>query len=123
MKIRIRGNSLRFRLTKPEVEDLCTKGRVEETTSFGDTIFTYRVIMSADHNSLHADFHDKTITLFVPNAQIKDWHLNEVVGFEHSMAFDTKTDLQLLIEKDFSCLTPRGEDESDNYTNPKAALK
>lgn len=120
MKIRIRGNSLRFRLAKSEVDELCTKGRVEETTKFGDKIFVYRVIMNAEHEFQHATFQDSTMTLYVPESQFKDWHLNEVVGFEHKISDNSDKGLQLLIEKDFTCLTPRGEDESDHYPNPKA---
>ena len=36
MKLRIRGNSARLRLTKTEVKHLAEKGLVEEKTDFGN---------------------------------------------------------------------------------------
>lgn len=37
MKLRILGNSIRIRLTRPEVEALAGAGHVEETTELGAT--------------------------------------------------------------------------------------
>lgn len=123
MKIRIRGNSLRFRLTKPEVETLCTKGVVAESAEIGSSKLNYLVKLSSKHDQLHAAFDANTITLFAPASQLESWNLNEVVGFEYTMPLDSREGLDLLLEKDFTCLTPRAEDESDNYPNPKGEMK
>ena len=39
MKLRIKGNSIRFRLTQSEVQQLATVGKVTETLKFGPTTF------------------------------------------------------------------------------------
>lgn len=114
MKIRIKGNSVRFRLTQSEVKQLCAKGSVEEQTNFGTTSFGYAVKITKDKDSLHAVFHSQKITLYLPEKWGKNWYHNATIGFEHH-----QDDLHLLIEKDFTCLDNTTEDQSDNYPNPK----
>ena len=41
MKIRIKGNSLRYRLTKTDVENFDRDGYLEESTNFGSQLFKY----------------------------------------------------------------------------------
>lgn len=120
MKIRIRGNSIRFRLTRSEVERLCLNGLICDQTEFAQGTFRYEVTTAATFEELSAEFEDATIRLIVPQNHIKDWNLNEKVGFEHHMKFHNGRSLHLLLEKDFTCLTDRGEDERDNYENPRA---
>ena len=43
MKIRIKGNSIRLRLTKTEVDNFAANGFVEEKTEFGNNYFLYIV--------------------------------------------------------------------------------
>jgi len=114
MKIRIKGNSVRFRLTQSEVKQLCEKGSVTEHTHFGETTFTYAVKMADDRETMHATFNAQTITLFLPQTLGRDWYSNDKVGFQH-----TQDQLFLLLEKDFTCLDNTMEDQSDNYPNPK----
>ncbi|WP_375587860.1 DUF7009 family protein [Flagellimonas aurea] len=42
MKIRIKGNSIRFRLTQSEVKQLSETGSIIETTEFGPSKFQYQ---------------------------------------------------------------------------------
>ena len=114
MKIRIKGNSVRFRLTQTEVKQLCEKGSVTEQTLFGDATFGYAVVMGSEKETMHATFTSNTITLFLPEALGKHWFHNEKVGFEQY-----QNELYLLLEKDFTCLDNTLEDQSDNYPNPK----
>lgn len=121
MKIRIRANTVRIRLTKSEVDQLCTAGAVMENTVFAETEFGYGVRMSAEYNRLYASFKENHITFYLPKAVGVDWHTNDEVGFSNEMELPGGQRLSLLLEKDFTCLTPRGEDETDNYINPKAS--
>ena len=114
MKIRIKGNSVRFRLTQSEVKQLCEQGQVEERTDFGDTTFGYMVKMDAEKEAMQAAFDSQNITLFLPKVLGQDWYENDRVGFEHY-----QNDLYLLLEKDFTCLDNTIEDQFDNYPNPK----
>ncbi len=48
MKLRIKANSLRIRLTKTEVNRIASEdGYLEEQTSFGNTHFTKNKLLSA----------------------------------------------------------------------------
>ena len=114
MKIRIKGNSLRFRLTKSDVAQFAEDGYAEETTDFGNHVFTYAVQKNNLHN-LSAVFENSKITLFMPERMADEWAITDKVGFEY-----TENGLHLLIEKDFKCLDNVAEDQSDNYPNPLA---
>nr|WP_298789775.1 hypothetical protein [uncultured Allomuricauda sp.] len=120
MKIRIKGNSIRYRLTKTEVEAFCTTGYFSETTEFNDHKLTYALKVSETKTHLDAEFVDDTITLIVPEAICKGWNINNQVGFEHTLALNNGNTLFLLVEKDFVCMDETIEDQSDNYPNPKA---
>lgn len=119
MKIRIKGNSIRFRLTKPEVETFAEKGIVEETAQFAKKAFTYTLKAKQGIETIEAEFQDDTITLYFPENLQKDWVLNNKVGYSNTIDWNDKTALSLLVEKDFTCLDNTIEDQSDNYPNPK----
>lgn len=118
MKIRIYGNSVRFRLSKSEVGKLEEQGYLGETTDFGPTQLGYAVEKSAG-NALQARFEDNKITLEVPEKLLTGWAANNTVGFEGNMPLGNGSTLYMLIEKDFKCLDNTTEDQSDNYDNPK----
>ena len=119
MKIRIRGNSVRFRLTKTEVKNLCEKGISKEKTAFNESNFVYAVKVSDAHENLHASFLNQGIVLFINKKILGDWYENEQVGFYHTQGLDNGEQLTLTLEKDFVCMDQTLEDQSDNYPNPK----
>ncbi len=119
MKIRIKGNSVRFRLTQMEVKTLCEKGMVREKTDFNESHFIYAVKASDEHDNLAASFFDQGIMLFVPKNSIVNWHTNEQVGLYHTQNLNNGKLLDIKLEKDFVCMDETVEDQSDNYPNPK----
>lgn len=112
MKIRIKGNSIRYRLTKTDVERFSNNGYLQEQTVFGHSVLTY-ALQVFDSNELSASFEDNKITIFMPATMAESWVTTDKVGFE-----EINTPLHLLIEKDFKCLDNVAEDQSDNYPNP-----
>lgn len=119
MKIRIQGNSIRFRLTKPEVHRLAENGYVEEYTEFGSARFTYRVETSETVNHLTADLDSDMIRMIVPADFTRVWPENEIVSLDHYQPVDRGNHLYLLLEKDFKCLTRTAEDQSEQYDHPE----
>lgn len=119
MKIRIRGNSIRYRLTKSEVETFCKTGHFQESTDFGNTTFTYALEAKEGIALLDAQFEVNTITLFLEKRKSKNWFETNQIGFSHSLIKENGTELSLLLEKDFVCMDETLEDQSDNYPNPK----
>ena len=118
MKIRIKGNTVRYRLTKSEVDKLCVEGYFEEKTQFSSATFRYSV-KSSDATEISIDFNENKIQVLIPNELLQDWDTNDRVGFSNSVITVDGSAVNILIEKDFVCLDERGEDESDNYPNPK----
>ena len=114
MKIRIRGNSVRYRLTQSEVEQFKDQGVITEQTDFGNKTLTY-ILRAGDVPQLKATYDNDIITLLMPQAQADEWTDTDRVGFEN-----TEGKLLLYVEKDFKCLDNVAEDQSDNYPNPLA---
>ena len=117
MKIRIKGDSLRYRLTRSDVAALAENNYLEEQTNFAGQPLVY-AIKTTHSNQLSATHLDNTITLFMPEQMITELKDTDKVGFE-----DKDGALYLLIEKDFTCLDNVDEDQSDNYPNPLALQK
>lgn len=121
MKLRIKGNSIRFRLNKTDVQKLSQDGYLEEHTHFGNAIFTYAVDTNIDAARLSASLEHNRIILHVPDKFLKDWPENDETGMKSLVDLKNGESLSLLIEKDFVCLDDTEEDQSDNYANPNAA--
>ncbi|MBE7175839.1 MAG: hypothetical protein INR69_05510 [Mucilaginibacter polytrichastri] len=115
MKVRIKGNSLRYRLTKSEVSLFEKAGMLTEHIDFGDEVLIYAVEKAVNLQEMKATFSHNTITLYVPANLTADWLRSDKVGFEQ-----VSGRLQLLLEKDFQCLDNVAEDQSDNFPNPLA---
>ena len=114
MKLRIRGNSIRLRLGKDEVAALRGRGLVEESTAFAGNRLTY-AIERRDVAAIAASFDGQRVLVVVPNATAYDFCDSERVGFD-----GTSGELRVLVEKDWQCLAPRDEDESNAYPHPGA---
>ncbi len=124
MKLRIRGNSIRLRLTRSEVEQLGRTGTVSEDVEFGATSpgFCYQLSATDDNIATHAKFEDHCLSISVPASQAERWIGSDEVGIEEMQSIDKNKFLRILVEKDFACLTERdGEEESDAFPNPAAA--
>jgi hypothetical protein len=115
MKLRIKGNSLRWRLTRSEVSSLSKTGAVWESVSFAPgKQFVYRIEASEADDRVTAIFEDGTLVVSVPEKLVREWADSDQVSIAAMDLVPT-----ILIEKDFACLEPRrGEDESDMFPNP-----
>ncbi|MGK7390659.1 MAG: DUF7009 family protein [Candidatus Cyclobacteriaceae bacterium M2_1C_046] len=120
MKLRIKGSTIRLRLSEPEVSKVIDGLTVQETVYFGrENIFKYSVIPD-ECDKICADYTKNTIKISIPKDKIKEWGQDdEKVGFDHTEKFAEGTSLYILIEKDYKCLTDRDEDESDLFDNPQ----
>ena len=119
MKIRIKGNSVRYRLSKMEVAALAENGILEEQTHFIHSTLLYAV-QQTEMDDLSADFTQNIITLYVPKILLQQWADTEQVGIEANMQLPNGNILYLLLEKDFKCVDPGiKEDQSDYFENPQ----
>lgn len=124
MKLRIRGDSLRLRLTRSEVTALATQGRVESTMHALGGALRYAIETRAETELGARITHDgdtAVVTVTLDRAAVATWADSEQVGFEGTQALEDGATLALLIEKDFACLVPRGDQDEDAYANPAAS--
>ena len=122
MKLRIRDNSVRLRLTRAEVDAVQETGVIRSQTGFpGGREFRYCVESSPAGVNPAAFFSDNEITIRLPETMVLAWATTDQVSMQGEQVLDDGSKLQFLVEKDFACLAPRDdEDESDTYPHPDA---
>jgi len=120
MKLRIKGDSIRMRLTQTEVDDFAEHGRVSDTLHFpsGRTL-VYALEASPDAETMTALFVDNDLIIRLPKAWVAEWVDTDRVGYEGAQAVADGQYLSLLVEKDFQCLHKR-PDEEDAFPHPLA---
>ncbi len=122
MKIRIKDNSIRLRLTRAEVDTIRDHGVVVSNTGFpGGRQFSYALESSPASVNPAAFYSDNEIRVRLPETVVLAWVTTEQVSIQGEQTLDDGEKLLILVEKDFACLAPRsGEDESDMFANPDA---
>ncbi len=123
MKLRIRGNSIRLRLKRGEVDDLAAGNKLVEETEFPESAFGYSLELSDDEDMV-AGFEDGWIAITMPREIIPEWADTDLVSLYSEQKLSGGSLLKLLVEKDFSCLEPghhrNCEDDEDTYPHPSA---
>ena len=121
MKLRIKGSTLRLRLTQREVAQLDETGRVEEEVVFAPGVaLHYAIEARGGIDTPRADYDDGRLRVAVPDAALRRWITGDETGIEVEQPNGTAEPLRLAIEKDFACLHRPSED-ADAYPNPAAA--
>lgn len=120
MKIRIRDNSIRLRLSRGEVDTVRESGVLKSVTGFpGGRHFSYSIESSPASVNPAAFYSDNEICVRLPESVVLAWATTEQVSIEGEQILDDGEMLTILVEKDFACLAPRpGEDETDMYPHP-----
>ena len=120
MKIRIKGNSIRLRLTKTDIQNLKEKGVVEEKTIIGsEEIFKYSLIVDEKISSISAEFQASKISVFLSKKEADILTETDEITIEGSQNNGEEKGLFLLVEKDLQCLDTTYEDQTDMYENTK----
>jgi hypothetical protein len=121
MKLRIRGNSVRLRVSQSELEQIVGQGFAGDRVQFGGAATLSYCVEVVPDEPLAADFADGEIRLRVPRRRVRSWAQPGEVSIRGEQPLADGAALKILIEKDFSCLAPReGEDETDLFPNPRA---
>jgi len=125
MKLRIHGDSLRIRVTKTDLSRLQSDGRISATLEVAPgQALTYALAIT-DGSAIDVDFTDAALSVYLPRARAALWYADAEVSVEGVKLLPGGKTLEVLVEKDFTCLVPRaGEDQSDYFANPaKTAAK
>ncbi len=121
MKLRLRDNSIRLRLTRAEVDAVSSDGLVSASVPFsGGVTLDYALESSPACVKPVAHFSNNALTVRLPETDVLEWASTEAVSIAADQLLDEGGHLKILVEKDFACLAPRdGEDESDMYPHPE----
>ena len=90
MKLRVRHNSIRFRLTQSDVVSLRRSGRCRETILFPGGARAEYVLLASNVGKIGVAFRDGIVSIAVPASQLIDWHSSDQVGI--SAAIDLYPD-------------------------------
>lgn len=125
MKLRIKGDSLRLRISPDEMSRLLQSGRIEETVHFGpenDAKLTYALVTrSGQDPAFIVRYQPQEIAVEVSAALVRAWSDTEQVGIYAAIDIGT-CQLELSVEKDFACLDKSDGDNRDTYPNPNQGV-
>ncbi len=118
MKLRVRFNSVRLRLTKTEVSRLRGVGECTEFIRFpGGASLAYS-LQAAECPAVDAEFKEGAVRIRVPRKDVLAWSATDAVGI-YATVDAAGAALQVSVEKDFQCLDMSTlEDQSDMFENP-----
>lgn len=121
MKMRIQGDAIRFRLTRPEVEQFAGSGRVETAVHFpGGVSLSYVLERSSNAREVEASFDGRAVRLRVPDAVAAQWTGSDEVSMTGRTTVVGGA-LEIVVEKDFQCLHKGDAAKDPNaYPNPAA---
>lgn len=123
MKLRLKGNSIRLRVTRSELARLQAGERIQETVRFSadpNARFAYVLEVGSHSQPVTTVFVDQQIAVSVSQEQLTSWSGEHQVGIYASLPVDETTVLEVSIEKDFACLDLSDEDNADTFANPLA---
>lgn len=121
MKLRIKGNSLRLRISRSEVRKLLDGESIEETIRFTaapNAYLTYALACASQEEPVQVQYESQSATILVSEEQIKLWGKEGEVGIYTSIDNGDAGLLEIIIEKDFACLDRSAEENADTFVNP-----
>jgi hypothetical protein len=125
MKLRIKGNSLRLRISRSEVARLLARDCLEETIHFAPQAsakFTYTLQQESSVSAPTVQYAENRVAILIPADQANTWGVTDQVGIAENISLGAFGSLALLIEKDFACLDRSEEDNQDTFANPNAGV-
>ena len=123
MKLRIKGNSMRLRVSPSEMKRLLSDGRIEEIIRFGsepDAKLTYALEQAASNEQIAVRYRPQEVTVVLSTQNVRNWAEGDEVGVYGVLEVGNGQQLSVVVEKDFACLD-RDEGNEDTFANPKSA--
>lgn len=120
MKLRIKGNSLRLRVTPSEMKRLLDSGRIEESIRFApgtEGRLTYGLEHTPQTEAMTLRYAPGEVMVLVSSAAAQLWADGQDVGLYGECANGDGA-LSLAIEKDYSCLDKTDAENVDTFPNP-----
>jgi hypothetical protein len=123
MKLRIKGNSIRLRVSRSELERFLSGSRIEETVHFApetDARLIYALESARQAVPVVVRYQPQAVTVVLSEDQARIWSGENEIGVYTSVEIGAAGALEVIVEKDFACLDRSDEDNSDTFANPHA---
>jgi hypothetical protein len=118
MKLRVRGDSLRLRVTRGELDRLARGDTVREVVRFpAGTALVYALHVHGG-TEWRAGFDGREVRIGLPAAAATRWYDPAEEGVRADLPVGEGATLALLVEKDFPCGHRPGADEADAFPRP-----
>lgn len=117
MKLRIKGDSLRLRVTRAELARLLNGERIEDSIHFSsapDVHLTYALRSAEQSIPVRIECVPQAIVVLISKEQLRFWSNDSEVGIYGSIELGRGSSLEVLIENDFACLDRSDEENTDH---------
>ena len=124
MKLRIKGNSLRLRVSRSELARFLNGERVEETIYFTrapEASLTYALESAVQGAQVRVQYGSQIVRVILSEDQARTWGAESEVGVYSTLDIGAAGSLEVIVEKDFACLDGSDEENSDCFANPQTA--
>ena len=124
MKLRIKGNSLRLRVSRSELARYQAEGRIEETIHFTaalEATLTYALESATGPSPVSIRYEPGEVTVILSKDRASIWGAQNEIGVYTTLDMGPAGSLEVVVEKDFACLDRSDEDNSDTFANPHGA--
>jgi hypothetical protein len=123
MKLRIKGNSLRLRVSRSELDRFQAGERIEETIHFTaapEATLTYALESALRPSPVSVRYGSREVTVILSQDRARIWEAQNEVGVYTTLDMGPAGSLEVAVEKDFACLDRSEDDNSDTFANPLA---
>jgi hypothetical protein len=124
MKLRIKGDSLRLRVSRSELDHFSPANPLQETIHFGpapDATLTYALAWAETIEQPDVTYASQTVTVRIPSELARQWKTSDAVSIAATVDLGSAGTLDVLVEKDFACLNHSDADNADAFPNPNLA--
>jgi len=121
MKLRIKGNSIRLRITPSEMKRLLDAGRIDETVYFAadeNARLTYALELAPVVSAITVRWAPQQVAIVLSSEEARRWAGSLDVGLYGQMN-TPRGPMELAVEKDFACLDKSDAENLDTFPNPR----
>lgn len=126
LKLRIKGNTLRLRVSRSEAAKLVAGERVEDAIQFTaapESRLSFGLQGGPQSKPVAIEWKTQSVRVLISEEKMKTWALETEVGIYETIDLGAAGSLAVAIEKDFACLDGSDEENADSFVNPKAACQ
>jgi hypothetical protein len=121
MKLRIKGNSLRLRVSRSELGRFLAGEEIAETIRFAaapEAKLTYALARGTQASAAIVRYRPQEVMVLLSQEQVQGWSRESEVGVYTLVDIAPEGLLELIVEKDFACLDRSDEANKDTFANP-----